>query len=42
MFVEEWAKAQGYQGVYSKEMSQWRRDTMSNLLNVFDFENVRT
>jgi hypothetical protein len=42
MFLEEWAAAQGYQGVYSEEITQWRRETMSNLLNAFDFENVRT
>lgn len=40
-FLEEWAAAQGYKGVYSKEMTQWRRDHMSNLVNAFDFENVR-
>jgi phospholipase C len=42
MFVEQWAAAQGYKGVYSKEMTQWRRDHMSNLVNAFDFDNVRT
>lgn len=41
MFVEQWAAAQGYKGVYSKEITQWRRETMSNLVNAFDFENVR-
>jgi phospholipase C len=41
LFAEKWAAAQGYKGVYSQEITQWRRDTMSNLLNAFDFENVR-
>jgi phospholipase C len=41
MFVEQWAAAQGYKGVYSKEMTQWRRETMSNLVNAFDFSQVR-
>ncbi|KAJ5612182.1 non-hemolytic phospholipase C precursor [Penicillium lagena] len=39
LFVEQWAAAQGYKGVYSKEMTQWRRDHMSNLVNAFDFDN---
>lgn len=42
MFVEEWAAANGYKGVRSEELSQWRRDTMSNLVNALDFENVRS
>lgn len=39
-FVEEWAAAQGYKGVRTKALTQWRRDHMSNLVNAFDFENV--
>ncbi|PHH92491.1 hypothetical protein CDD83_7128 [Cordyceps sp. RAO-2017] len=37
MFVEQWAAANGYQGVHSKELTQWRREQMSDLVNVFDF-----
>ncbi|RLM00063.1 hypothetical protein CFD26_103529 [Aspergillus turcosus] len=39
MFAEAWAAAQGYEGVYSQEITPWRRATMSNLLNAFDWEN---
>ncbi|GJN69914.1 non-hemolytic phospholipase C precursor [Purpureocillium lilacinum] len=42
MFVEQWAAAQGYKGVYSKELTQWRRDHMSNLVNAFDFTHSDT
>lgn len=42
MFAEAWAAAQGYKGVYSQEITPWRRATMSNLVNAFDFENVST
>ena len=40
LFVEQWAAANGYKGVYSNELPKWRRDTMSNLVNAFDFNNV--
>ena len=40
MFVEQWAAANGYEGVHSKELTQWRRDHMSNLVNALDFDNV--
>jgi phospholipase C len=40
MFVEQWAAAHGYKGVYSQEMSPWRRAHMSNLVNALDFANV--
>ena len=39
-FVEEWAAANGYKGVKTAAMTQWRRDHMSNLVNAFDFDNV--
>ncbi|KAJ5218926.1 non-hemolytic phospholipase C precursor [Penicillium cinerascens] len=39
MFAEAWAAAHGYKGVYSQEITPWRRATMSNLVNAFDFEN---
>ncbi|PNY26830.1 Non-hemolytic phospholipase C [Tolypocladium capitatum] len=39
LFVEQWAAANGYSGVYSNELTQWRRDHMSNLVNAFDFNN---
>ncbi|EQK97990.1 hypothetical protein G6O67_003566 [Ophiocordyceps sinensis] len=37
MFVEQWAAANGYENVHSKELTKWRRDHMSNLVNAFDF-----
>ena len=40
LFTEAWAEANGYQGVYSKELTQWRRDHISNLVNIFDFSSV--
>ncbi|KAH8809442.1 putative non-hemolytic phospholipase C precursor [Xylogone sp. PMI_703] len=39
LFVEQWAAAKGYRGVHSKEMTQWRRAHMSNMVNALDFEN---
>ncbi|KAG5927907.1 hypothetical protein E4U42_001584 [Claviceps africana] len=39
-FVEQWAAAQGYQGVYTEALTPWRRQHMSNLVNAFDFNNV--
>lgn len=41
-FVEEWAAANGYKGVYAKSLTPWRRQHMSNLVNAFDFNNVRS
>lgn len=38
-FVEEWAAANGYKGVYAKSLTPWRRQHMSNLVNAFDFNN---
>ncbi|KAK9236532.1 phosphoesterase family-domain-containing protein [Lipomyces kononenkoae] len=40
MFLEEWAAAQG-KNVTIDTISPWRRAHMSNLLNMFDFENPR-
>ena len=40
MFVEKWAAARGYKGVLSKELTQWRRDHMSDLTKAFDFNHV--
>lgn len=40
LFVEEWLTALGYSGIRTNEMSPWRREHMSNLLNAFDFDNV--
>jgi hypothetical protein len=37
---EEYLTARGYNGVNTTQMSDWRRDHMSNLVNAFDFENV--
>ncbi|KYK62120.1 Phosphoesterase [Drechmeria coniospora] len=39
LFLEAWAAAHGYEGVRSKELTQWRRDHMSNLVNALDFRN---
>ncbi|EFX01061.1 non-hemolytic phospholipase c [Grosmannia clavigera kw1407] len=39
MFVEQWAAANGYEGVYSEELTPWRRAHMSNLVAAFDFEH---
>ncbi|KAG6007366.1 hypothetical protein E4U21_006070 [Claviceps maximensis] len=36
-FVEQWAAAQGYKGVYTEALTSWRRQHMSNLVNAFDF-----
>ncbi|CEJ82985.1 hypothetical protein VHEMI03021 [[Torrubiella] hemipterigena] len=38
MFVEEWAKANGY-NVHNQGITPWRREYMSNLVNAFDFDN---
>lgn len=39
LFVEEYLKAKGYSNITTDQMSDWRRNHMSNLLNAFDFEN---
>ncbi|KAK7204669.1 hypothetical protein BZA70DRAFT_279730 [Myxozyma melibiosi] len=38
LFLEQWAKAIG-KDFTSAEMTTWRREHMSNLINMFDFEN---
>jgi hypothetical protein len=38
--AEEYLTTKGYNGVNTTQMSDWRRDHMSNLVNAFDFENV--
>lgn len=40
LFIEEWAKANGY-NVFNENITPWRRNHMSNLVNAFDFNNVR-
>lgn len=40
LFVEQWAAANGYD-LHVSSLTQWRRDHMSNLVDVLDFENVR-
>ncbi|OJJ51727.1 hypothetical protein ASPZODRAFT_108681 [Penicilliopsis zonata CBS 506.65] len=39
LFVEEFLKAKGYENVVTAQMSEWRRNHMSNLLNAFDWDN---
>ncbi|KAH8802981.1 phosphoesterase family-domain-containing protein [Xylogone sp. PMI_703] len=38
LFLEKWAEAKGYD-IKTPEMTQWRREHMSTLVNMFDFEN---
>ncbi|KAK9482755.1 phosphoesterase family-domain-containing protein [Lipomyces starkeyi] len=40
MFLEQWAAAQG-KNIKLDTISDWRREHMSNLLNMFDFEKPR-
>ncbi|KAK9487019.1 phosphoesterase family-domain-containing protein [Lipomyces starkeyi] len=40
LFLEQWAKAVGKEFTI-KEMNPWRRNHMSNLVNMFDFEHPR-
>lgn len=40
MFVEKWAAAHGYKGVYNEGINPWRREVMSDLVNAFDFNTV--
>lgn len=39
MFIEQWAKANGYD-VETPNITPWRRQHMSNLVNAFDFRSV--
>lgn len=39
LFVEKWLEAKGYKGVESKEVPTWRRQHMSDLTSIFDFDN---
>ncbi|RDW63537.1 hypothetical protein BP6252_11082 [Coleophoma cylindrospora] len=39
MFVEEFLTAKGYENVTTGQLSDWRREHMSNLVNAFDFDN---
>lgn len=39
LFLEEWAKAKYGKDITHTNVSPWRRDHMSNLVNVFDFDN---
>ena len=39
MFVEEWLKAHGYEGVETENITPWRRKHMSNLVKAFDFDH---
>lgn len=41
VLTEEFLMAKGYQNITTAQMSDWRRNHMSNLLNAFDFDNVR-
>lgn len=40
MHVEELLAAKGYENVANEQLSDWRREHMSNLVSAFDFENV--
>lgn len=40
MFLEEYLTAKGYSNVTADQLSDWRREHMSNLVNAFDFDNV--
>lgn len=41
LFVEEWLASRGYSNVTLDSMVHWRREHMSNLVNMLDFDNVR-
>ena len=41
LFMEEWSKAHG-KPFYSKEIPDWRRSQLSNLVKAFDFSNKDT
>ncbi|KAK7204105.1 hypothetical protein BZA70DRAFT_201110 [Myxozyma melibiosi] len=38
LFLEAWAEANG-KSIYNEYVNPWRREHMSNLVNMFDFEN---
>ncbi len=38
--VEQFLTAKGYSNVTTPQLSDWRREHMSDLINAFDFENV--
>ncbi|KAH8648435.1 putative hemolytic phospholipase C precursor [Xylariales sp. PMI_506] len=38
-FLEQYLTAKGYSNVTTEQLSDWRREHMSDLLNAFDFEN---
>ncbi|KAA8915961.1 hypothetical protein TRICI_001878 [Trichomonascus ciferrii] len=42
MFLEEWVKAKFGKDIYNPLVNAWRRDHMSNLTEIFDFENPDT
>ena len=39
LFVEEWLEAHGYKNVQTENITPWRRQHMSNLVNAFDFDH---
>ncbi|WPG98303.1 Hypothetical protein R9X50_00109100 [Acrodontium crateriforme] len=39
LFVEKWLAAKGYKNIQSKEVNPWRREHMSDLVNMFDFDH---
>ncbi|KAM5484990.1 putative phospholipase C [Microsporum audouinii] len=42
LFVEEWLASRGYSNVTLDSMVHWRREHMSNLVNMLDFDNADT
>ena len=40
MYAEHFLEAKGYENITTSQLSDWRREHMSNLLNAFDFDNV--
>ncbi|EGD95874.1 hypothetical protein TESG_03338 [Trichophyton tonsurans CBS 112818] len=42
LFVEEWLSSRGYNNVTLPSMVHWRREHMSNLVSMLDFENADT
>ncbi|KAL2206868.1 non-hemolytic phospholipase c [Sarocladium strictum] len=38
-FLEKYLEARGYEGIVADQISDWRREHMSDLVNAFDFEN---
>lgn len=39
LFLEAWLEARGYKTTQNEYLTAWRRESQSNLLNAFDFEN---